>query len=1159
MNQPSLQHGTNHEAAQPAVAGNTIDGESFVFFDQRGKRWPKFRRLMFVIGLFVFVAIVLFIQTLVLPSYLASPPGLEQLLQISKGQENEKMLLQYHDPFAKRLWLNYVKKHKKETSNASAGTRRHPLSTQNHGATTASAPAAARPDEIRLGVYESGDPNSLDSLKEHLNKLTHVCPDWLTFDTEAGKLKSTADTDLIALLEAQGVAIMPLLSNINDNDIAMVEAVESLVNGSSERQQQFAGHLVTTLATMHAAGVILDWQQLDPSYRDNMTIFLGRVAATLHQAHLELWLRVPTDRDLNIYDLDGLSSFVDHFVAMLHDEHAEPDRAGPIASRDFFNGWLSTLVDDYGTPGQWIISLGSYGYDWTEGKNSAELLSFADVMIRAKRSGQTSCAFGQPMLNPYFTYETGQSHHTVWFLDAITFLNQLAAARSRHVGGIAINRLGVEDPAIWDVLNFAAMPSSDDLTILKTIKPGDSIAEIGHGNLVSIANEREDGSRRIMVNTKAQPGAMFTAIYDDFPSYLTVLHRGQGPDDGVVITFDDGPDKKWTPQILDILKAKNVKATFFMIGVNMEKYPEIVRRVLAEGHMIGVHTYTHPNIAQVSPERARLEYNATQRLLESITGHTTTLFRPPYNADTNPHEPEELIPIELAQKMGYLTVTEDIDPEDWDRPGTDAIIERIQQGRINKGNVVLLHDAGGDRSQTIAALPQVIDYLNARGDRILPLPELLDIPAEQLMPAVPGGQQPLARVISGSGFTAMHDLTNFFWAFMIVATALTVLRTLAVSWLAIRSRWDDEGAPTAEAFCPPVSVLIAAYNEEKVIRDTLRSVLNTSYPGTMEIIVVDDGSHDATAAIVGAMATEDSRIHLIQQTNLGKAMALRNGMQAASHAFVVSLDADTQFTRETIGYLIQPFADPAVGAVSGRAKVGNPKTFIARFQSLEYTCGFNLDRRAYDRLNCITVVPGAVSALRIKAMQEAGGISTETLAEDTDLTLALHQCGYTVHYAPRAVAWTEAPETVRAFAKQRFRWAFGTLQCLWKHRELLFNPRYPALGWFSLPSTWFFSIILVALGSIVDLILLFSLVMSPGNLILYYYFFIFLLADLTLASVACLVEKEPLAQTWLVLPMRFIYRPVLNIVVLRAIVRALRGVWVGWGKLDRTASVSYQS
>lgn len=496
-------------------------------------------------------------------------------------------------------------------------------------------------------------------------------------------------------------------------------------------------------------------------------------------------------------------------------------------------------------------------------------------------------------------------------------------------------------------------------------------------------------------------------------------------------------------------------------------------------------------------------------------------------------------------------------------PGVAAMVENVKKGRRQGGDIVLLHDAGGDRKQTIEALPKIIDYLQARGDSILSLSAMLGIPPAQLMPPVPKNQRSLSRVVSQGGFKAIHGAAEFFWAFMIVATALIVIRTLSVAWLAIRSRRAGgavlESWPAALGLCPPVSVLIAAYNEEKVIAQTLRAVLTSAYPGEIEVVVVDDGSNDNTAAIVAGMAQSDDRIHLLRQINLGKAMALKTGFDAVCHEIVVSLDADTQFAPETIGELVRPFADPAVAAVSGRARVGNPKTLVARFQSLEYTCGFNLDRRAYHLLNCITVVPGAVSAFKKSAVFAAGGISTETLAEDTDLTLSLHRYGHKICYAPGGVAWTEAPETIRAFAKQRFRWAYGTLQCLWKHRDLLFNGKYRALGWFSLPSAWFFNILLVALGPIIDAILLFSLLMSPANSILYFYFIVFLGADLLLAAVACLIEREPLRQIWLVLPMRFIYRPVLSYAVLKAIVKASKGVLVGWGKLDRTASVTYNA
>jgi cellulose synthase/poly-beta-1,6-N-acetylglucosamine synthase-like glycosyltransferase len=294
------------------------------------------------------------------------------------------------------------------------------------------------------------------------------------------------------------------------------------------------------------------------------------------------------------------------------------------------------------------------------------------------------------------------------------------------------------------------------------------------------------------------------------------------------------------------------------------------------------------------------------------------------------------------------------------------------------------------------------------------------------------------------------------------------------------------------------------------------------------------------------------------QPNAGKSEALRHGVDLAEHEALVFLDADTLFQRDTIRQLVAPLADPAVGAVSGHARVGNLRTFIARCQALEYICGFNLDRRAFDALDCITVAPGAVSAMRRTALREAGGFRSHTLAEDTDLTLCLHRCGYRIRYVPGAVAWTEAPETIQSLAKQRFRWCFGTMQCLWKHRDMLFNPKFRALGFFSLPSIWFFQIILVALTPMVDLLLLSSVLLGDGRAVLPY-FVTFLLLDQFLAILACTLEREPWRRSWIMIPMRLIYRPLLSWVVWKSILSAARGVLVGWGKLERTASVTVPS
>ncbi len=1143
---------SKHSEASP----DSRSGESFVFLDHLGKRWPRFKRYSLFLGGVAVLALIIFVQTLFVPSSLTLPPAAEQL----KARLRAQPLTEQAAPQAsKPLWLDFAKESKAKGL-APSGTPDNPRPGPRPG-------AQGKVAEIHLGFYEGWDPAGLASLKAHVNQLTHLAPDWLSLQDGEGEIKLTQSEEVLALAQEEGIALVPLLRNLDANEVWQPEAVETLLNGPVANQDRLATNLVTALQEIEAAGVLIDWQDIDPAYRGALTSLLARIADALHAHHLELWLSVPARRQLSLLDLEPLVAHVDRFVANLYDENAELSPPGPVASQTFFNGWLDTLVKGYGDPSQWVIGIGAYGYDWREGEEEGALISFEDAMARAARSAQSGLAFDPTTQNPHFDYTDQAEVHRIWFLDAVTFLNQLAASRASQVGGIAIFRLGTEDPNIWPVLGFDTTkpPTPENLGLIETISPGDAMAHVGKGSLISIDDQRADGLRRITLSQDGQGRLQASARYERFPGYLTLVHEGAGPQDAVAITFDDGPDPQWTPALLDILKEEGVRATFFLIGANMEDHPELVERIIREGHTIGVHTYTHPNIAKVSEERARLELNATQRLLESITGRSTILFRPPYNADTNPHSTEELVPIQIAQKMGYLTVTEDVDTEDWDQPGVEIMLERVRKGRQDGGNIVLLHDAGGDRSETVEVLPEIIHYLRARGDTVLPLPEILGIPAAELMPTVPDNQQPLIRMISETGFRIIHLVSNFLWALLILATVLTVFKTLMVSGLALRNRrnerlaratleWPPRDCPPAS--CPPVSVLVAAYNEAKVIRQTLKTVLATHYPGALEVVVVDDGSQDGTGDIVAAMALEDPRIRLIRQVNLGKARALIQGLQGVRHGIVVSLDADTQFQPNTITELVRPFADPQVGAVSGRARVGNLDTLFARFQGLEYSCGFNLDRRAYDQLNCITVVPGAVSAFRLEAIQAAGGISTDTLAEDTDLTLNLHRMGFRIRYAPQAVAWTEAPETPETFVRQRFRWAFGTLQCLWKHRDMLFALRHGALGWFSLPNAWFFNFVLVAIGLLVDLVLLGALLLNPTNPLLYIYFFTFIASDMVLAAVAYWIEREPLRQIWLILPMRVIYRPFFNYAVVKAILKALKGVWVGWGKLDRTASVA---
>ena len=1103
----------------------------FVFSDPAGKRWPRLRLILLIAGMLFFLATVLFVQTLFVAPQMSVPFSLRQLKGQLKALQKENPAGQVST--GSLLWQKF-------------GAARQ--AAKKLGGATPAPPARPRkksPDsEVRLAFYTNGDPYSYASLQQHAAQITHVCPEWMTVINGMGELQIDADPRLPKLAASKGIALMPLLTNLV-GDTWQPEAVENLAHGPAERQNRFIQNVLAVLRNAKASGVVIDWQQIDPAYRNDIASFIDKFADALHDDDKELWLCVQPGQELDYIDFDKLSDNVDRFVAMLFDETSDIDPPGPLASRPWFEGWLRVLLEDTDTK-HWIIALGSYGYDWMIGGKKADLITFPEVMSRANDAEVETAEVKGPSYSPYFYFQDEDKEHAVWFLDAVTFLNELREVRDQKAGGFALYRLGSEDPSIWDALSVPRGFKIDNQTreSLEVLKGTDTITDVGDGEIVTVDESRSDGMRKLAVDAEGY----LTAKYVKFPKFPTLYHQGAGGEHQVAISFDDGPDPRWTPKILDILKGANVKAAFFLVGANAERYPKLVRRIVDDGHEIGNHTYYHPNLALCWPEHIRLELNATQLLLETITGRATTLFRPPYAADTSPAQLSELTPLQIAEDLNYLVVLESIDPQDWAKPGADIILRRVKQQRRD-GSIILLHDAGGDRSQTVEALPRILEWLHIRGDTVVPLSTLLGTTRDAVMPPLAGNGQPYARVVSSTGFHIYHAIEEFLWAFMIVATALVVVRTLIVVWLAYRFR----RRPRAD-FAEPVSVVIAAYNEGKVIANTLRALLATDYKGDVEAIVVDDGSRDETAAEVKRITAVDPRVRLLQQENRGKARALQRALSAVRRGIVVFIDGDTQCQRDTLPRLLEPFADPGVGAVSGHAKVGNLRTFVARCQALEYTCGFNLDRRAYNRWNCITVVPGAISAIRKEALDQAGSLSLQTLAEDTDLTLSLHKHRQRIVYVPDAIAWTEAPESVRTLARQRFRWAYGTLQCLWKHRDMLFNWNYRALGWFSLPSIWFFQIILVAITPMVDLFLLATLPFGMWRAVMPFVI-TFLAMDVILATLACILEREPIVRAWRILPMRLIYRPMLSYCIWKAILRAFKGAWVSWGKLERTASV----
>jgi cellulose synthase/poly-beta-1,6-N-acetylglucosamine synthase-like glycosyltransferase len=582
--------------------------------------------------------------------------------------------------------------------------------------------------------------------------------------------------------------------------------------------------------------------------------------------------------------------------------------------------------------------------------------------------------------------------------------------------------------------------------------------------------------------------------------------------------------------------------------VNVEGAPGLLRQMYAEGHEIGNHTYWHPNTASVSRERIRFELNATQRIVQDALGLSTTLFRPPYNVDSAPQTPEEIEPILLAQQLGYLSVSAGIDPQDWQAGITaDAIVAETIR-READGRVVLLHDGGGDRSATVAALPRIIGYFRSRGYRFVTIGELIGRPRGEVMPPIADGEG-LWAGIAGGTFAIKSWTTRVLEALWLTTIGLALLRAVAFGGLAVCQKAQAQKRVFEERLRPPVSVIVAAYNEERLIVRTVESVLSNGYPD-LEVVIVNDGSTDRTAAVLEHAFGDDARVRIHTHVRGGKAAALNTALTLARHELLIAIDADTVLRPGTIERLVRHFADPSVGAVSGNVRVGNQRNWITRFQSIEYVFGFNLDRRALEILNAITVVPGAAGAWRKRVLQKLGGFSAETLAEDTDLTLAILRAGYRIRYDEEAVAHTEAPEDVRGLARQRFRWSFGTLQAAWKHRDATFRLRYGSLGFVALPSIWLCQLGLALLAPVADAALLIALVAGSWRTVIVYYLG-FITVELVTGLIAYALEGKRPLELALLPAQRLYYRLFMHYVLGKAILAAVEGRLVSWAKLER--------
>ena len=1153
-----------------------------VFYDPRRARWKRLRRLFDVSAVVVSALIIFFVFTALrdepLPELLFSPQ--KRAFKAFKESEKEK-----------------------------ARDRLKKLAARSHRRSKLAASQVKLNQEegIRAAFYVPWDAASFSSLRDYSRQIDILYPDWLHVLTADGRLQGVddqtnkffdvvkegtvrpVDERVMPLLNAEDPAmeVFPMVNNFDGAN--WVGDVVGFMNDPDARAlfRRQAGQF---LSSGRYRGLMIDFEAFPPSGQPGYVALLNEVSSDLHARGMKLYVAVPPHN--NEYNYGAVAAAADGVVLMNYDEHYPGSASGPVASQDWFvqnlNFAKSVIPQD-----KIICAIANYGYDWVlKPKNGKLPPEEHDAPTTAQeawltaRDSEEDVSFDDEALNPHFSYLDERSvRHDIWFLDAVTALNHMRAAQTLGIKTFALWRLGGEDRSLWRVWDVPGDPGATDK--LRDVPPGVYVDMEGQGEILRIEDKPSHGTRDLTVDADSK--LITDEVFQNTPEPYRVGRYGYSPNK-VAITFDDGPDPQWTPKILDVLKEKNATATFFLIGIQTDKFSGIAKRIYREGHTIGNHTFTHPDVSNISTAYMKVELNLTERLFGSLVGIRATLMRPPYAVDEEPDTADQVRPLEIPQEMGYITVGNRIDPNDWnDVPRrhtaeeiTSYVLAHLPPCRpedLRCGNIVLLHDGGGNRSETVRALPMIIDGIRARGFEVAPVYELLGKTRADVMAPLPAGELWAARLDRAGFWLFDAGIIGITWIFL-VGDLLMTGRLVFIGAAAVYDRLHEKifGKPAEVAsYKPKVAVLIPAYNEEKVIERTVRSALNSNYPN-LRVIVIDDGSKDRTLEVARtAFAAEAAagRVLILGKPNSGKAEALNYGIEHIGDAeLFVGIDADTIIAPDAIARLVPHFINPKVGAIAGNAKVGNRVNLWTRWQALEYITSQNFERRALDVLGAVSVVPGAIGAWRISAVREAGGYHIDTVAEDADLTMALLRRGYRVEYEDMALAYTEAPTNANGLMRQRFRWSFGILQAVYKHRGVF--ARKGALGWVALPNIVIFQILLPLVSPLIDIMFAVGTLWyyiqkhfhpdstdpaSFHKLVLF--FFAFLVIDFIASAIAFALERRRpddkedawlLSQVWL---QRFAYRQLFSIVLFKTLKRALEGRKFAWDKLERTAAVNY--
>ncbi len=1149
--------------------------QSQIFQTDNASRWKKVKwtfRIFLFTGLFFIVIVSLAVIN-------ALNPSLPNLLDKSKFYQSK---LNPAEKFTLTTDLN--KKYKGFKELLEKRKLENTVSKRNISSTL-----------IRSGFYTPWSATSLPDLKKNADKLNTIYPEWFFIDTVSYRLQTRIDSAGLVIMKQNNLSIQPIFNNFHSHKTK--EAKDSgyfdfklahVILNNAEKRKYIIQQIVDTLTHYQLQGLNVDFEELNETGSEPLIQFQKELYQSLHSKGLTVTMDVSPDNE--DYDYKSLADYNDYIILMAYDEYNDNTKPGPISSQKWIEKQLDKM-DDKIDASKIILGVAGYARDWVDEEDEdgkriirVEDITYGKAIDDAKLSG-ANVDFDNDTYNLNYTYTeketdtSSETKHNVWFTDAATAFNILRFSDDYQTAGTALWHIGGEDPRIWsfynrDLSRVSLQKNSFNFNTLSVI-PTDFNAKptaTGEGELINILFSPQPGKIKIEIDSTEMliaeqqylqlPSGY---VYEKFAEDKTPI----GPGHKIILTFDDGPNEIFTPKILNILQKEKVPATFFIVGINAESNIPLLRRIYKNGYEIGNHTFTHGNVAKMSLERAELEMKTTRVLIECITGRSTILFRAPYNADSEPQTFEEIEPLALSKKDNYISIGESIDPNDWDeKNNADSIVNRtIRFAEQTDASIILLHDAGGKtRQPTVDALPRIIEYFKKRGCKFTTIADLMGKTKNDVMPLV---KHDWKNKMNWFFAEAFYWMGHILFALFITGIFLSVGRMVLMAVLAsIQMKKEKNKStvplPAVQTYFPKVSIIVPAYNEEVNAVRTVNNLLQQNYPG-LQIIFVDDGSKDNTFKIVNEAFLNTPNVQVHTKANGGKASALNYGINLADTAYVVCIDADTQLKFDAVWQLMKKFDNEKVGAVAGNVKVGNEINMITKWQSIEYITSQNFDRRAFDLLNCITVVPGAIGAFKKEAINKAGGFTTDTLAEDCDLTMRLHRNNYLVRNCNEAISYTEAPETMRQFMRQRFRWSFGVIQCFWKHRDAVFNPKYKNFGMVALPNILVFQMILPFLAPLADLILLLSLIAAGFGIIpaslnhIIFYYLIFSLVDIAGAALAFAFEKESYKKLLWMIPQRLVYRQLMYYILIKSFNKAIKGELQGWGVLKRTGNVKQVS